>query len=120
MASLTIGPVDRNPDIARGEHSYAHLIGAQTAVLSSGSGFVHTVVVGAIGTLAAFYDTPPGGTTDASTLVCMVSLAALTVGPLILDVAFGKGITVVVTGGAGADLTISFDGPQTVSSRTFP
>lgn len=120
MASLVIGPTNRNPDYFNGEYQYADIIDAQTAVLvSAGGGVVHTVEIGVVGTLAVFYDTPSGGTTDATTQIAKVSLAALSSQPIILDVAFSKGLTVVVTG-ASTELTVSFRGAQTVSSRTIP
>lgn len=121
MASLNIGPTGRNPDRARGEHQYAHIIGDQTAVLvGGGGGQLHSILTGVVGTLAKFYDTASGGTTDATTQLCTVSLGALTSGPYILDVAFSKGLTCIVTGGASTEVTISFDGAQTVSPLTFP
>jgi hypothetical protein len=108
MASLTIGPEDRNPDYARGEKKVAHIIGDQTAVLSArGGGHIHAIVVGVTGTLAKFYDIAAGVTPAAANQMCTVSLAAVTVGPMILDAAFSKGCTVVVTGGAGTELTVS-------------
>lgn len=117
MASLLIGPKGRNPDYARNEHQYANITGAQTAVLvAHGGGMVHTVQIGVVGTLAIFYDTPEGGTTDATTEIMRLSLATL--GDYDnLDFAFSQGLTVIVTG--GAELTVMFRGAQTVSPRTF-
>lgn len=117
--TLNIGPVGRNPDRARGEHQYAFMKGADTYVLvSKGGGQLHTLIVGVAGSLAKFYDTPSDGTTDETTQIATVSLAAVTATPLILDVAFSKGLTCVVTG-ASAELTVSFDGAQTTSPRQF-
>lgn len=119
MASLLIGPKGRNPDRANGEFQYADIIDAQTAVLvSKGGGVIHTVEIGVVGTLAIFYDVKEGGTTDATTQIAKVSLAALTSQPIILDVAFSQGLTVVVTG-SSTELTVSFLGAQTVSPRQF-
>lgn len=122
MASLLIGPTGRNPYYALGEHQYAHAIGAQTAVLvAHGNGFVHTVTVGVVGTLAKFYDTPAGGTADATTLVATLNISTTppTLETGTLDMAFSKGITVVITGDAATELNISFDGAQTLNPRQF-
>lgn len=119
MASLVIGPTGQNPHYAMGENQYARILNAQTAVLvAHGSGNLHTVVVGVAGTLAKFYDTPTGGTADDTTEIATVDISQATRETLTLDVAFSKGLTVVVTG-ASADLTVSFRQAQTVSPRTF-
>jgi hypothetical protein len=120
MASLTIGPVGRNPDRARGEHQYAFIVGEQTASLvDAGGGELHTVVVGVAGTLAKFYDAAEGASLSADNQIATVSLAAVTSGPLNIGVAFSRGLQCVVTG-ASAELTVAFDGAQTVSPLTFP
>lgn len=118
MATLLLGPKGRQPDRARGEHSYARINGAQTAVLvSAGGGQVVGATIGVVGTLAEFYDVAAGGTLDDTTKVCTLSLASLADfdAP---EFAFSQGLTVVVTG--AADLTVYFDQSQTVSPRTFP
>lgn len=121
MATLVIGPTNRNPDYALGEHQYAHIVGAQTAVLvSGGGGHVHTLTVGVVGTLAKFYDTPSGGTTDDTTLIHTAAINVATLETNTLDFTFSKGLTVIVTGAAGTEITITFAAAQTVSSRTFP
>src|SRR5258708_1774503 len=99
MASLLIGATGRNTDYTRGEAQYAHIIGAQTAVLvSAGGGMVHTVNIGIAGTLAKFYDVKSGGPTDATTLIFTVDISAPTTAPFDLpDVAFSQGLTVIVT-----------------------
>lgn len=122
MASLLIGPTGRNPHYALGEHQYAHIIGAQTAVLvAHGNGFVHNITCGVKGTLVKFYDTPTGGTTDATTLVATFDISTTT--PTLetgtLDEAFSKGITVIVTGDTTTEVNISFDGAQTTNPRQF-
>lgn len=117
MASLLIGPKGRNPDRARQEHQYARINGAQTAVLvAHGGGQVVGLTVGVVGTLAKFYDVATGGTTDDTTQIATYSLAAL--GDIDApEFAFSQGLTVIVTG--AADLTVYFDGAQTVSPRQF-
>jgi len=108
MATLLIGPKGRNPDRARGEHQYAKINEAQTAVLvGAGGGQVVGVVVGVAGTLAKFYDVAAGGVTDDTTEIMTLSLA--TVGDYDAPAfAFSAGLTVVVTGSA-AELTVFFD-----------
>lgn len=119
MASLTIGPTGRIPQQALNEFQYGYIFQAQTAVLvAAGQGTLHTVVVGVNGTLAKFYDTPSGGTTDATTQIATLDLsAAATLPTFILDVAFSKGLTVVVTG-SNAELTVSFRGTATTNPKT--
>lgn len=120
MASLVIGPVDRYPDYARGENQYARILGAQTAVLvAHGGGMVHTLTCGVSGTLAKFYDTPTGGTTDDTNEIATVTLTNADRETVLLDVDFGRGLTVVVTGDANTDITISFRSASIVSERHF-
>lgn len=117
MASSHIGPVRRNPDHGNGEHQYAYITGADTYnLVAAGGGCVHTVVVGVVGTFLKLYDTPAGGTTDATTQIATISLAALGAYPNI-DAEFSKGLVAIVTG--AAELTITFRGAPTVSDRTF-
>lgn len=116
---MLIGPTGRNPERALGEFQYAKLDGAATYVIvDKGGGTLHTVSIGVTGTLAIFYDTPSGGTTDDTTEIATVSLAALSSQPIILDVDFSQGLTCVVTG--AAELTVSFNGAETTNPRTFP
>jgi len=120
MASLLFGPKGRTPDYAIGENRYAHAIGAQTAVLvANGGGYVHTVTVGVVGTLAKFYDVKSGGTTDATTLIHTANLSAATLETNTLDFAFSQGLTVIITGDASTEVTITFRAEQSVSPRTF-
>lgn len=120
MASLVIGPTNRNPDYARGENQYARILGAQTAVLvPQGGGMIASIMVGIAGTTAKFYDTPAGGTTDDTTQILTVDIDTPTVDSELPKVAFSKGLTVIVAGGATTDMTVSFRGAQTVSTRFF-
>lgn len=119
MASLHIGPTDRNPHVARNEYQYAFIKLAQTAVLvAAGGGTLHTITIGVVGTLAKFFDTPSGGTADDTTEIATVDISAVQNEPIIIDIAFAKGLTCVVTG-AAAEITVSFLGAPTVSPRTF-
>lgn len=118
MASLVFGPQDRFPDVARGEWQWARISLAQTAVLvPHGGGMVHTVVCGVAGTLAKFYDVAEGGTLDDTTEIVTVDISTATRETNTLDLAFSRGLTVVVTG--AADMTVTFLGRQTVSRLHF-
>lgn len=116
--AMLIGPKGRTPDASIFEHQWVKLDGAATYVVADGGGFLHTVEVGVVGTLAIFYDTRSGGTTDDTTEIATVSLAALTSQPIILDISFSQGLTVIVTGAAELTLTGRF--AQTLNPRTFP
>jgi hypothetical protein len=115
-----IGPADLTPNQALGEFQYAYLSGAATYALVTGSGTVHTVVVGVAGTLLKLYDVAAGGTTDSTTQIATIDLAgpATGGGMYVLDVAFSKGLTAIVTG-SSAELMLSFRGTTTTSARTF-
>lgn len=120
ITSTLFGPKDYNPHFGRGEFQYARIVGDGTVVVvASGAGSIHSIMVGVAGTLAKFYDTASGGTTDDTTEIITVNTSAPTTAPYTLpDVAFSKGLTVITTGGSG-DITISFRGRPDVSSRTF-
>lgn len=119
MASLNIGPVNFLPNQALHEYQYAYVNLAQTAVIvAAGAGVVHSVVIGVAGTLLKLYDTPSGGTADGTTQIATIDASAPTTNdPALLDVAFSKGLTAILTG--AGELTISFRGAATVSARTF-
>lgn len=112
------GPTNRNPDYWRGEFQYLHLIGDGTEVMvPAGGGFLGDVDVGVAGTLAKFYDTPSGGTTDGTTQIATVD-TSVTGFRARLRVAFSRGLTVITTGSNG-DLTISFRGRQIANTLSF-
>jgi len=119
MATLLIGPTDRNPDYARSEHQYARINGAQTAVLvANGGGMIHGITVGVAGTLLKFYDVATGGTTDDTTEIMTLATGSITAGSFVnLDVAFSKGLTVVATG--AGDATVYFRGGLIKSGRFY-
>lgn len=116
--SLVIGPTGHNPSVARDEYQYAAIKDAQTAVLvAAGAGLLRSVMVGAAGTRAKFYDVASGGTADATTEIANVPTA--TAGQVTkLDIAFSKGLTCVTTG-TGTEITVTFRGAATLSPRTF-
>lgn len=120
MASLTIGPVNQMPNEALGEYQYAYIFQAQTAVIvAAGAGVLHSVLCGVAGTLLKLYDTVSGGTADATTQIATIDLASASAnGGWVLDVAFSKGLTAIVTG-ANAEVTLAFRGTATTSARTF-
>jgi len=119
MASLHIGPVDLMPNQALGEYQYAYINLAQTAVIvTAGAGVLHAVLVGVAGTLLKLYDVASGGTTDATTQIATIDASApTTAGPFLLDVAFGKGLTAILTG--AGEVTLAFRGTATLSPRTY-
>lgn len=120
MASSHIGPTGQIPHQAIGEYQYAYLNGADTFVLvAAGQGMVHTVVVGVAGTLCKLYDTPSGGTADATTQIATLDTSVATARDWLLDVAFSKGLTVITTGGSG-EITVSFRGTATTNPKTVP
>lgn len=120
ITSTLYGPKDYNPHFGRGEFQYARIVGDGTvAVVANGAGSIHSIMVGVAGVLAKFYDVALGGTTDATTEIETVDTSAPATAPYVLpDVAFAKGLTVITTG-ANTDITISFRGRPTVSTRTF-
>ena len=95
------------------------LVGADAGevMVSAGGGVLDRVNVGVIGTLATFHDVAEGGTLDDTTAIAVVDTGALGTrfsGPVV----FSKGLTVVTTG-VGTNITVSFSGRATVSSRQF-
>ena len=117
MASLTFTPVDRNPDFGRGECQTAFIVNDQTAVIAArGAGHVKSVVVGVAGTLLKLYDTPSGGTADATTQIATISLASANIGHRTLNAAFSKGLTAIVTG-TNAEVSIHGQFGKTRASR---
>jgi len=118
--SCVVGPKGRNPEATLGEYQYAHIIDAgTTAIVDKGGGQLHTVNIGVVGTLAMFYDVAAGGTTDATTEIACVSIASLANQTIAIDIAFSKGLTVITSGAATLDITVSFRGAETTSPRTF-
>lgn len=114
---FNIGPVDRNPNYAAGEHQYANGVGAgTTSLVDAGGGRVHSVIVGVVGTLLELHDVAAGGSTSATTRIATIDTSVLTTNPIILDVAFSKGLTAITTG-AGTNITIALMGVPTVTTR---
>jgi len=122
MASLLIGPVGRRVERAYGERNYAHIIGAQTAVIcAAGAGTLSAVICGVVntGTTAKFYDTPAGGTTDPTTQMFTLDISVVKEVSS-LELGFNRGLTCIVAGGAATEVTLSFiDSANDVSPRTF-
>lgn len=107
-ATVTHHPVGRNPEYGTGEYNSVSIRGADTIVIAArGGGFIHTVVPGVAGTLAIFYDTPSGGTTDDTTKILELDLASLPNGIAHdIGVSFARGLVLVLTG-ASAELTVT-------------
>ena len=76
----------------------------ETVVLKSGPGTLHYVTVGVVGTTSAviFYD----NTAASGTVLANLATTGLTT--FTLAVAFNTGLTYVTSGGAAADITISY------------
>lgn len=120
ISSAVFGPTDRNPDYTKGEWQWLRLVGDGTQVIvPAGMGVVARVVLNVAGTRAQFFDTPSGGTTDATTMIVNLPVNTLAVGEFDINAVFARGLTVITTG-AATDITVLFSGRQTTSSRTFP
>ena len=76
----------------------------ETVVLKSGPGTLHYVTVGVVGTTSSviFYD----NTAASGTVLANLATTGLTT--FTLAVAFNIGLTYVTSGGAAADITISY------------
>jgi predicted small lipoprotein YifL len=76
----------------------------ETVTLKSGPGTLHYVTVGVVGTTSSviFYDN-----TEASGTV-LANLTTTVLTTFTLGVAFSTGLTYVTSGGAAADITISY------------
>jgi hypothetical protein len=76
----------------------------ETVTLKSGPGTLHYVTVGVVGTTSSviFYD----NTAASGTVLANLTTTGLTT--FTLGVAFSTGLTYVTSGGAAADITISY------------
>jgi len=85
---------------------YCHISTATTTTCKSGAGFLHTLTVNTLGTVAStatIYD----NTAASGTVIAVINtLAGQT--SYRYDVAFSTGLTVVTTGTAAPDITISY------------
>ncbi len=126
MASILIGPTDRQPTRSMGEHSWAKFVGGQTVLLAGGGAILYsaqTAVASGTGGKIEFFDAASASATlDATNKVAEVNLATATAIRFGGGLVFSLGLVAKVTSGGTADAepTVTFDQPQTVSGRTFP
>lgn len=89
-----------------GGFSSSHISTATTTTAKSGAGSVHTVCVNTLGTVAStvtVYDNTAGS----GTVIAVINSLAF-LGCQIYDVAFATGLTLVTTGTAAPDVTVSY------------
>jgi hypothetical protein len=88
--------------------SFVHITGAATTVIKSGAGTLNALIVntsGLLPTTATLYDNTSGSGTVIA-VIDTTSTAKLPV-PLIYNLAFTTGLT-IVTAGSGADITVTY------------
>jgi len=86
--------------------SYAHISTATTTTVKSGAGVVHTICVNTLGTVASTITVDDALTATTPTIGVINSLTLL--GCQTFDVAFATGLTLVTTGTAAPDVTVSY------------
>lgn len=102
--TITDGAGNLSP--ASGNWSYAHVATSTTTVVKSGAGVLHTIVVGTDGTVASsvtVYDNTAGSGTVISVINSLSSTQTYT-----YDCAFTTGLTIVTTGTAAPDITVTY------------
>lgn len=113
-------PEDRNPDYARGEWQYCHIIGDGSAQCFDGYGEFGDLInnIAVAGTVSV-HDVATGGTADATNRIALYDTTALgplkKAGPWIVR----RGLR-VVTSAATNDITFQLRGRQITNVRTFP
>lgn len=91
---------------AAATNSLTNIATATTTTVKSGAGFLHTVCVNSLGTVAStvtIYDNTAGSGTKIATINSLALLGCQT-----YDGTFATGLTVVTTGTAAPDVTISW------------
>ena len=86
--------------------SYTHISTATTTNVKSGAGVVHTICVNTLGTVASTITVDDALTATTPTIAVINSLTLL--GCQTFDVAFATGLTLVTTGTAAPDITVSY------------
>lgn len=84
----------------------SHISTATTTVVKSGAGFLHSITINTKGTVAStvtVYDNTAGS----GTVLAVIDSLTLS-GTFALNVAFATGLTIVTTGTAAPDLTVSY------------
>lgn len=97
---------DNGVPIQRINNSFAHISTATTTTVKTGAGILHSITVNTLGTVAStatVYD----NTSGSGTVIAVINTLALS-GSFVLDVAFSTGLTIVTTGTAAPDLTVSY------------
>lgn len=105
---ITLGPTTPEasvPTVAAG-YSYAHIATSTTTTVKSGAGVLHLINVGTLGTVAStitIYDNTAGS----GTIIGIINSLTLS-GGFPYDVSFATGLTLVTTGTAAPDVTVSY------------
>lgn len=87
-------------------YTYAHIATSTTTTVKSGAGMLHTVCINTLGTTASTVTVDDALTATTPTVAVINSLALL--GCTTYDVAFSVGLTLVTTGTAAPDVTVSY------------
>lgn len=88
------------------QNSYSHIATATTTTVKSGAGTLRSITVNSLGTVAStttVYDNTAGS----GTVIAVINTLALS-GTFDYNIQFATGLTIVTTGTAAPDLTISY------------
>lgn len=86
--------------------TFSHISTSTTTTVKSGAGFLHTICINSLGTVAStttIYDNTAGS----GTVIAVVNSLTIS-GTLTYDVAFSTGLTLVTTGTVAPDITVSY------------
>lgn len=120
--TITIRPIDRNPDRGYQETRVALLVGDGTDQICNGGGNLASITVGVAGTLLTLYDAVAADSLSDTNTILIVPTADLTDpskfhGP---PIAFARGLRATTTGGSGK-IAVGFVGAATIATkRTYP
>lgn len=92
--------------VEEGGHSFAHISTATTTTVKSGAGYLHTLSVNGLGTVAStttVYDNTAGSGTVIAVINTLAGQESY-----VYDVAFATGLTIVTTGTVAPDITVSY------------
>lgn len=87
--------------------TYSHISTSTTTTVKSGAGFLHTINVNALGTVAStvtIYDNTAGS----GTVIAVLNTLTIGQGSYTYDIAFSTGLTLVTTGTVAPDITVSY------------
>jgi hypothetical protein len=85
-------------------YSYAHISTSTTTVVKSGAGYLYSIIINQVGTVAStatIYDNTAGSGTIIGILDTLSTREQF-----LYNIAFGTGLTIVTTGTVAPDLTI--------------